>query len=318
MELLVTGAAGFIGLNFVHLALKDPSVSVTVIDALTYASHPEEMKKLYSHPRFRFIKGNIANEQELEMAFDRHYDSIIHFAAESHVDNSIQNASLFIETNISGTYQLLLNMLKGRAAKMIHISTDEVYGTLEAGQSAFTENSPLMPNNPYSATKASSDLLVRSFRETYKLPVITTRCSNNYGPYQHSEKFIPTIVRKALNNEKIPVYGDGLQIRDWLYVDDHCRAIRLILEKGRLGEVYNIGGGNEKTNIEVVKHILDLLGKPDSLIEYVEDRKGHDRRYAIDSSKLQSELGWKQEAPLEQALERTVDWYKSRLKGYAG
>lgn len=318
MELLVTGAAGFIGLNFVHLALKDPSVSVTVIDALTYASHPEEMKKLYSHPRFRFIKGNIANEQELETAFDRHYDSIIHFAAESHVDNSIQNASLFIETNISGTYQLLLNMLKGRAAKMIHISTDEVYGTLEAGQSAFTENSPLMPNNPYSATKASSDLLVRSFRETYKLPVITTRCSNNYGPYQHSEKFIPTIVRKALNNEKIPVYGDGLQIRDWLYVEDHCRAIRLILEKGRLGEVYNIGGGNEKTNIEVVKHILDLLGKPDSLIEYVEDRKGHDRRYAIDSSKLQSELGWKQEAPLEQALERTVDWYKSRLKGNAG
>ncbi|MCK6206905.1 dTDP-glucose 4,6-dehydratase [Bacillus infantis] len=318
MELLVTGAAGFIGLNFVHLALKDPSVSVTVIDALTYASHPEEMKKLYSHPRFRFIKGNIANEQELEMAFDRHYDSIIHFAAESHVDNSIQNASPFIETNISGTYQLLLNMLKGRAAKMIHISTDEVYGTLEAGQSAFTENSPLMPNNPYSATKASSDLLVRSFRETYKLPVITTRCSNNYGPYQHSEKFIPTIVRKALNNEKIPVYGDGLQIRDWLYVEDHCRAIRLILEKGRLGEVYNIGGGNEKTNIEVVKHILDLLGKPDSLIEYVEDRKGHDRRYAIDSSKLQSELGWKQEAPLEQALERTVDWYKSRLKGNAG
>ncbi|MGD6895567.1 dTDP-glucose 4,6-dehydratase [Bacillus infantis] len=318
MELLVTGAAGFIGLNFVHLALKEPSVSVTVIDALTYASHPEEMKKLYSHPRFRFIKGNIANEQELGMAFDRHYDSIIHFAAESHVDNSIQNASLFIETNISGTYQLLLNMLKGRAAKMIHISTDEVYGTLEAGQSAFTENSPLMPNNPYSATKASSDLLVRSFRETYKLPVITTRCSNNYGPYQHSEKFIPTIVRKALNNEKIPVYGDGLQIRDWLYVEDHCRAIRLILEKGRLGEVYNIGGGNEKTNIEVVKHILDLLGKPDSLIEYVEDRKGHDRRYAIDSSKLQSELGWKQEAPLEQALERTVDWYKSRLKGNAG
>ncbi|AGX04184.1 spore coat polysaccharide synthesis [Bacillus sp. NRRL B-14911] len=318
MELLVTGAAGFIGLNFVHLALKDPSVSVTVIDALTYASHPEEMKKLYSHPRFRFIKGNIANEQELETAFDRHYDSIIHFAAESHVDNSIQNASLFIETNISGTYQLLLNMLKGRAAKMIHISTDEVYGTLEAGKSAFTEDSPLMPNNPYSATKASSDLLVRSFRETYKLPVITTRCSNNYGPYQHSEKFIPTIVRKALNNEKIPVYGDGLQIRDWLYVEDHCRAIRLILEKGRLGEVYNIGGGNEKTNIEVVKHILDLLGKPDSLIEYVEDRKGHDRRYAIDSSKLQSELGWKQEAPLEQALERTVDWYKSRLKGYAG
>lgn len=318
MELLVTGAAGFIGLNFVHLALKDPSVSVTVIDALTYASHPEEMKKLYSHPCFRFIKGNIANEQELEMAFDRHYDSIIHFAAESHVDNSIQNASPFIETNISGTYQLLLNMLKGRAAKMIHISTDEVYGTLEAGQSAFTENSPLMPNNPYSATKASSDLLVRSFWETYKLPVITTRCSNNYGPYQHSEKFIPTIVRKALNNEKIPVYGDGLQIRDWLYVEDHCRAIRLILEKGRLGEVYNIGGGNEKTNIEVVKHILDLLGKPDSLIEYVEDRKGHDRRYAIDSSKLQSELGWKQEAPLEQALERTVDWYKSRLKGNAG
>lgn len=318
MELLVTGAAGFIGLNFVHLALKDPSVSVTVIDALTYASHPEEMKKLYSHSRFRFIKGNIANEQELETAFDRHYDSIIHFAAESHVDNSIQNASLFIETNISGTYQLLLNMLKGRAAKMIHISTDEVYGTLEAGQSAFTEDSPLMPNNPYSATKASSDLLVRSFRETYKLPVITTRCSNNYGPYQHSEKFIPTIVRKALNNEKIPVYGDGLQIRDWLYVEDHCRAIRLILEKGRLGEVYNIGGGNEKTNIEVVKHILDLLGKPDSLIEYVEDRKGHDRRYAIDSSKLQSELGWKQEAPLEQALERTVDWYKSRLKGNAG
>ncbi len=318
MELLVTGAAGFIGLNFVHLALKNPSVSVTVIDALTYASHPEEMKRLSLHPRFRFIKGSIANEQELEAAFDRNYDSIIHFAAESHVDNSIRNASLFIETNISGTYQLLLNMLKGRAGKMIHISTDEVYGTLEAGQPAFTEHSPLSPNNPYSATKASSDLLVRSFRETYKLPVITTRCSNNYGPYQHSEKFIPTIVRKALNNDKIPVYGDGLQIRDWLYVGDHCKAIWMILEKGNLGEVYNIGGGNEKTNIEVVKHILDLLGKPESLIEYVEDRKGHDRRYAIDSAKLQSELGWKQELPFEKALQTTVDWYKNRLTGSAG
>ncbi|XXM72449.1 dTDP-glucose 4,6-dehydratase [Lysinibacillus sphaericus] len=315
MYLLITGAAGFIGLNFVQLALKDPTVNVTVIDALTYASHPEEMKKLSVHPRFRFIKGSIVDEQELEAAFDRNYDSIIHFAAESHVDNSIRNAGKFIETNISGTYQLLLNMLKGRASKMIHISTDEVYGTLDKEQPAFTEHSPLSPNNPYSATKASSDLLVRSFRETYKLPVITTRCSNNYGPYQHSEKFIPTIVRKALNNERIPVYGDGMQIRDWLYVEDHCKAIWQILEKGKLGEIYNIGGGNEKTNIEVVKHILDLLGKPERLIEYVEDRKGHDRRYAIDSSKLQAELGWRQQAPFEKALERTVDWYKHRLKG---
>jgi dTDP-glucose 4,6-dehydratase len=315
MNLLVTGGAGFIGLNFVHYLLKNTSYNITVIDSLTYASHPNEIRNLTSGSRLRFIKGSIVDEKNIDAVMDQKYEAIVHFAAESHVDNSIQNADKFIQTNIVGTYHLLQQLIKGHAQKMIHISTDEVYGTLNSTQEPFTEESPLSPNNPYSATKASSDLLVRSYHETFKLPLITTRCSNNFGPYQNMEKFIPTIVNRALHNHKIPVYGDGLQIRDWLFVEDHCKAIYLILEKGTWGEVYNIGGGNERKNIDVVKQILGIMGKPDHLIEFVEDRKGHDRRYAIDSSKLQNMLGWKQTSYFDQSLEKTVRWHINKFKG---
>lgn len=315
MNLLVTGGAGFIGLNFVNYLLKNTSYNITVIDSLTYASHPKEIRALTSDSRLRFIKGSIVDEKDIEAVMDQNYEAIVHFAAESHVDNSIQNADKFIQTNIVGTYQLLQQLIKGYAKKMIHISTDEVYGTLSPTQQPFTEESPLSPNNPYSATKASSDLLVRSYNETFKLPLITTRCSNNFGPFQNMEKFIPTIVSRALRNLKIPVYGDGLQIRDWLFVEDHCKAISLILENGTWGEVYNIGGGNERKNIDVVKQILGIMGKPDHLIEFVEDRKGHDRRYAIDSSKLQNELGWKQTSAFDQSLEKTVRWHINKFEG---
>ncbi|MDR7246580.1 dTDP-glucose 4,6-dehydratase [Priestia megaterium] len=316
-DILVTGGAGFIGLNFVYYLLKNTSYNITIIDSLTYASHPKEIFKLISDSRIRFIKGNITNDKDLQIAMDRKYEGIIHFAAESHVDKSIENADDFIQTNIVGTYRLLQYLLKGYAKKMIHISTDEVYGTLKLNQSPFTEETPISPNNPYSATKASSDLLVRSYYETFKLPLIITRCSNNFGPFQHREKFIPTIIYSALHNKKVPVYGDGMQVRDWLFVEDHCRAIFLIFEKGTLGEVYNIGGGNEKSNLSMVKQILNLMGKPDSLIEYVEDRKGHDRRYAIDSTKLQRELGWVQTSLWDQALEDTVDWHIKTFKEHS-
>ncbi|WP_454871089.1 dTDP-glucose 4,6-dehydratase [Priestia megaterium] len=315
MNILITGGAGFIGVNFVHYLLRTTLYNITVIDSLTYASHPQEIRGLTSYPRLRFIEGSITEEKDIEAVMDQQYEAIVHFAAESHVDNSIQNADKFIQTNIVGTYNLLQQVIKGYAKKMIHISTDEVYGTLNLTQQPFTEESPLSPNNPYSATKASSDLLVRSYYETFKLPLITTRCSNNFGPFQNIEKFIPTIVYNALHNHKIPVYGDGLQIRDWLFVEDHCKAISLILEKGACGEVYNIGGGNERKNIDVVKQILEIMGKPEGLIEYVEDRKGHDRRYAIDSSKLQNELGWEQTASFNQSLEKTVRWHINKFKG---
>ncbi|KML22990.1 dTDP-glucose 4,6-dehydratase [Priestia aryabhattai] len=315
MNVLVTGGAGFIGVNFLHYLLKKTTYDVTVIDYLTYASHPKEIKRLISNPRFRFFKGNVAVKEDIEVVMDREYEALIHFAAESHVDKSIQNADNFIDANIVGTYQLLKQLSKGFVKKMIHISTDEVYGSLNLGDQPFMEISPLSPNNPYSATKASSDLLVQAYYETFRLPLITTRCSNNFGPFQHVEKFIPTIVYNAFHNRKIPLYGDGMQIRDWLFVEDHCAAIALILERGKNGEVYNIGGGNEKTNIDVLMEILNMMGKSQNLVEYVRDRKGHDRRYAINSSKLQNELGWKQEFQFEEALKKTVQWYTNIFKG---
>lgn len=315
LNLLVTGGAGFIGLNFVHYLLENTSYQITVIDSMTYASHPDEIQALTSNPRFRFKKGNIANKNDLNAVMDQQYEAIIHFAAESHVDNSIQNADDFIHTNIVGTYELLQQLKTGAANKMIHVSTDEVYGTLTPDQQPFTELSPLSPNNPYSATKASSDLLVRAYYETFKLPLITTRCSNNFGPFQNMEKFIPTIIYSALHNQKIPIYGDGQQIRDWLFVEDHCKALSLILEKGTSGEVYNIGGGNERKNVDVVKRILGIMGKSEKLIEFVSDRIGHDRRYAIDSTKLQSELGWKQTTSFDQSLKNTVEWHVNHFGG---
>lgn len=278
---LITGGAGFIGLNFVKLLLQDADVRLTVFDKLTYASHPEEMDELLKLSHFRFIQGDITLQHELDQAFDEVYDAIIHFAAESHVDRSIESAEPFIQTNVLGTYRMLEAVLKGKAKKLIHISTDEVYGDLEPDDPAFTEQTPLSPNNPYSASKASSDLLVKSYIHTHQLPAMITRCSNNYGPYQHEEKLIPTIIRKAVNGEKIPIYGDGQQIRDWLYVEDHARAVKQVLENGTAGQVYNIGGGNEKTNLDLTKTILSQLGISHDQIAFIQDRKGHDRRYAF-------------------------------------
>ncbi|MES1037390.1 dTDP-glucose 4,6-dehydratase [Bacillus pumilus] len=308
----ITGGAGFIGLNFVKLLLQETDVRLTVFDKLTYASHPEEMDELLKLSHFRFIQGDITIQHELDQAFDEVYDAIIHFAAESHVDRSIESAEPFIQTNVLGTYRMLEAVLKGKAKKLIHISTDEVYGDLELDDPAFTEQTPLSPNNPYSASKASSDLLVKSYIHTHQLPAMITRCSNNYGPYQHEEKLIPTIIRKAINGEKIPIYGDGQQIRDWLYVEDHARAVKQVLENGTAGQVYNIGGGNEKTNLDLTKTILKQLGISHDRIAFVEDRKGHDRRYAIDASKLKRELGWTQETSFESGIEKTINWYRAK------
>ncbi|MFJ5671710.1 dTDP-glucose 4,6-dehydratase [Bacillus safensis] len=309
---LITGGAGFIGLNFVKLMLQDADVRLTVFDKLTYASHPEEMDELLKLSHFRFIQGDITLQHELDQAFDEVYDAIIHFAAESHVDRSIESAEPFIQTNVLGTYRMLEAVLKGKAKKLIHISTDEVYGDLKPDDPAFTEQTPLSPNNPYSASKASSDLLVKSYIHTHQLPAIITRCSNNYGPYQHEEKLIPTIIRKAVNGEKIPIYGDGQQIRDWLYVEDHARAVKKVLENGTAGQVYNIGGGNEKTNLDLTKTILSQLGVSHDQIAFIQDRKGHDRRYAIDASKLKGELGWTQETSFEKGIEKTINWYRTK------
>ncbi|OUZ08680.1 dTDP-glucose 4,6-dehydratase [Bacillus pumilus] len=308
----ITGGAGFIGLNFVKLLLQETDVRLTVFDKLTYASHPEEMDELLKLSHFRFIQGDITLQHELDQAFDEVYDAIIHFAAESHVDRSIESAEPFIQTNVLGTYRMLEAVLKGKAKKLIHISTDEVYGDLELDDPAFTEQTPLSPNNPYSASKASSDLLVKSYIHTHQLPAMITRCSNNYGPYQHEEKLIPTIIRKAINGEKIPIYGDGQQIRDWLYVEDHAKAVKQVLENGTAGQVYNIGGGNEKTNLDLTKTILTQLGISHDRIAFVEDRKGHDRRYAIDASKLKRELGWTQETSFEAGIEKTINWYRTK------
>ncbi len=310
---LITGGAGFIGLNFVKLLLQETDVRLTVFDKLTYASHPEEMDELLKLSHFRFIQGDITIQYELDQAFDEVYDAIIHFAAESHVDRSIESAEPFIQTNVLGTYRMLEAVLKGKAKKIIHISTDEVYGDLEPDDSAFTEKTPLSPNNPYSASKASSDLLVKSYIHTHQLPAMITRCSNNYGPYQHEEKLIPTIIRKAINGERIPIYGDGQQIRDWLYVEDHARAVKQVLENGTAGHVYNIGGSNEKTNLDLTKTILTQLGISHDRIAFVEDRKGHDRRYAIDASKLKQELGWTQETSFEAGIEKTINWYCAKF-----
>lgn len=310
---LITGGAGFIGLNFVKLLLQETDVRLTVFDKLTYASHPEEMDELLKLSHFRFIQGDITLQHELDQAFDEVYDAIIHFAAESHVDRSIESAEPFIQTNVLGTYRMLEAVLKGKAKKLIHISTDEVYGDLELDDPAFTELTPLSPNNPYSASKASSDLLVKSYIHTHQLPAMITRCSNNYGPYQHEEKLIPTIIRKAINGEKVPIYGDGQQIRDWLYVEDHARAVKRVLENGTAGQVYNIGGGNEKTNLDLTKTILMQLGISHDRIAFVQDRKGHDRRYAIDASKLKRELGWTQETSFEAGIEKTINWYCAKF-----
>ena len=294
MKLLVTGGAGFIGSCFVrHILNKYKDYKVINLDALTYAGNIENLDDVKNNPNYSFVHGNIC-DKKLVRELVNEVDAVINFAAESHVDRSITGPEIFIETNVQGTLNLLQASKETNIQRFLQVSTDEVYGTL---------------GTPYSASKAGADLLVRAYFETYKMPVLNTRCSNNYGPYQYPEKLIPFFISKLLRNEKVPVYGDGLNVRDWLYVYDHCSAIDVVLHKGRVGEVYNIGGHNEKTNLEITKIILDAMGKDESSIEYVQDRLGHDRRYAIDNHKIQTELGWQPSLTFEEGIKLTIDWY---------
>jgi dTDP-glucose 4,6-dehydratase len=310
MKLLVTGGAGFIGSNFVrYMVNKYPEYQIVNLDLLTYAGNLENLKDIEEKPNYKFVKGDLADREFINDLFETEkFDYVLNFAAESHVDRSITNPDIFVRTNIQGT-QVLLDASKNIGVKKyLQVSTDEVYGTLgETGY--FTEETPLAANSPYSASKAAADLLVRAYNETFELPVNITRCSNNYGPFHFPEKLIPLMIINALNDKELPVYGDGLNVRDWLHVEDHCQAIDLVLHKGRDGEVYNVGGNNERTNIEIVKTILEQLGKPESLIKYVKDRPGHDRRYAIDATKLRDELGWEPKYNFETGIKQTINWY---------
>lgn len=312
MQILVTGAAGFIGSNFVeYITKKHPEYNIIVLDKLTYAGNMENLKKVYA--KIKFEKGDICNFDLVSSIFDKyHIDGVIHFAAESHVDNSIKAPFIFTQTNVIGTHTLLevAKQKWGEKSKnkFVHISTDEVYGTL-GEEGFFTETSPIKPNSPYSASKASTDLIALAYAETYKMNITVTNCSNNYGPYQHNEKLIPHMIKLAMNDEKLPVYGNGRNVRDWLYVEDHCEAIDLVYSNGRAKERYNIGGHNERKNIDIVKLILKKLGKSESLISYVEDRKGHDYRYAIDPTKITNELGWMPKTKFEDGIIKTIDWY---------
>ncbi len=312
MKLLVTGGAGFIGSNFIRdlLARRD-DVGIVNLDALTYAGNLENLADVEGDPRYEFVRADVADRRAVEAVFERHrFDAVVHFAAESHVDRSLHlGVERFIQTNVLGTQVLLDASLTHGVGRFVQISTDEVYGTL-GPEGRFTEESPLAPNNPYAATKAAADLLVRAAWRSHGLDVVVTRCSNNFGPYQFPEKLIPLMIANAMEDRPLPVYGDGLHVRDWIYVLDHCRAIELALERGRTGEVYNIGGLYDVPNIEIVRKILRYLGKPDSLITHVEDRPGHDRRYAMDVTKI-SALGWKPQFSFDEALAQTVEWYRT-------
>ncbi|OAB37734.1 dTDP-glucose 4,6-dehydratase [Paenibacillus macquariensis subsp. defensor] len=309
MKLLVTGGAGFIGSNFVIYMLREhPNYQIVNVDALTYAGNLENLKSIENHPNYSFVKADITDGQAIDQIFQQGIDVVVNFAAESHVDRSILEPEVFVKTNVLGTQVLLDASKRYGVTKYVQVSTDEVYGSLgETG--LFMESTPLEPNSPYSASKAGGDLLVRAYHETFGLPVNITRCSNNYGPYQFPEKLIPLIISRALSDQALPIYGDGLNIRDWLYVEDHCSAIDLVIHQGSVGEVYNIGGNNERTNLHIVKTILQELNKPESLITYVEDRLGHDRRYGIDPTKLAQELGWKPKHNFETGIKETIQWY---------
>jgi dTDP-glucose 4,6-dehydratase len=313
MKIVVTGGAGFIGGNFVHYMLNThPDYQVICYDALTYAGNLETLEDVMGNPNFTFIKGDIANRDEVYALFEvEKPDIVVNFAAESHVDRSIENPGLFLRTNILGTGVLMDACRKYGIQRFHQVSTDEVYGDLPLDRPDlfFTEETPLHTSSPYSASKASADLLVLSYYRTFRLPVTISRCSNNYGPYHFPEKLIPLMIANALNDKTLPVYGKGENVRDWLYVEDHCRAIDLILHKGREGEVYNIGGHNERTNLQVVKTILRELGKPESLIRFVADRPGHDRRYAIDPTKIRNELGWEPTTAFDDGIKKTIEWY---------
>lgn len=306
--MLVTGGAGFIGSCFIrHILKKYPDYKVINLDALTYCGNLENLDDIKENPNYEFVHGNIC-DKNLVRNLVKKCDYVVNFAAESHVDNSIKYPEIFVETNVQGTLNLLQACKELGIERFLQISTDEVYGSLgETGY--FYETTSLQPNSPYSASKASADLLVRAYFETYGLPVLNTRCSNNYGPYQYPEKLIPFFISRLLKGEKVPVYGDGLNVRDWLYVYDHCEAIDVVLHKGKIGEIYNIGGHNEKTNLEITHLILTEMNKDKNLIEYVQDRLGHDRRYAIANDKITSELGWKPSVTFEQGIKLTIAWY---------
>jgi dTDP-glucose 4,6-dehydratase len=310
MKLLVTGGAGFIGSNFVrYMVNKYPNYQIVNLDMLTYAGNLENLKDIENAPNYKFVRGDIADREFINGLFqEEKFDYVLNFAAESHVDRSITDPGIFVQTNIQGTLALLDAAKTFGVTKYLQVSTDEVYGTLgETGY--FTEETPLAANSPYSASKAGADLLVRAYHETFGLPVNITRCSNNYGPFHFPEKLIPLMIINALHDKELPIYGDGLNIRDWLHVEDHCQAIDLVLHKGHNGEVYNVGGNNERTNIEIVKTILKHLNKPESLMKFVTDRPGHDRRYAIDATKLRTELGWSPKYNFDTGIEQTINWY---------
>ncbi len=306
---LVTGGCGFIGSNFIrHLLHTDPGVHVLNFDKLTYAGNPANLSELAAHPRYQFVHGDITDRQQVRDALARGVKHLLHFAAESHVDRSIQDSGPFVTTNVLGTQVLLDAAREFQVERFVQVSTDEVYGSLGA-TGLFTEETPLAANSPYAASKAAADLLVRSYVHTFHLPALITRCSNNYGPYQFPEKLIPLFITNLQRDEPVPVYGDGLNVRDWIHVRDHCAAVDLVWRRGRVGEVYNIGGRCEKTNLELTYALLDAMGKPRSMICYVKDRPGHDRRYAIDCAKMERELGWRPAVAFEEGLRQTVAWY---------
>ncbi|MDX1700304.1 MAG: dTDP-glucose 4,6-dehydratase [Melioribacteraceae bacterium] len=313
-KILITGGAGFIGSNYIKTVLSQGDDFIVNIDKLTYAGNLENLREIENHKNYRFIRGDIANSELIDYLFNKYrFTHVVNFAAESHVDRSILGSEVFFRTNVIGTNVLLEASRRYEIIKFLQVSTDEVYGSL-GKEGLFTEETPLNPNSPYSSSKASADLMALSFYRTYDLPVVITRCSNNYGPLQFPEKLIPLMLINALNDKKLPVYGDGLNVRDWIFVIDHNLAVDLVLENGRVGEVYNIGASCEMPNIEIVKLILNKLNKSEDLIEYVKDRLGHDRRYAIDSSKIQNELGWSPKFDFENALENTIDWYLNNKK----
>ncbi len=309
MKLLVTGGSGFIGSHFIrNMRQRYPEDTIVNLDALTYAGNPDNLLSVENDPGYRFVQADIRDRAAVDRQVGEGVDVIVNFAAESHVDRSIADSDIFVETNVLGTQILLEAAREHGVRRFVQVSTDEVYGTL-GDDGSFTEDTPLAPNSPYSASKASADLMVRAYRETYGLPVNITRCSNNYGPYQFPEKLIPLMIRQALDNRPLPVYGDGMQIRDWLHVEDHCRALDEVIRQAPPGEIYNIGGSNERTNLEIVRAILKRLNKPESLIRRVADRPGHDRRYAIDASKIRTDLGWHPQHTFEEGLHSTIDWY---------
>jgi dTDP-glucose 4,6-dehydratase len=309
VRLLVTGGAGFIGGNFIrHILTALPEAEVINFDKLTYAGNPESLSDLAADGRYSLIRGDIADAKAVTDAFRSGIDAVVNFAAETHVDRSIEDSEPFLRTNILGTQRLLDAARQFRPARFIHISTDEVYGSAPAGES-FTENNSLDPRSPYAASKASADHFVSAYANTHNVSAVILRCTNNYGPYQFPEKLIPLIIANALQGKRLPIYGDGLQERDWLYVEDFCRAIALALQNGKAGHIYNVSAGSPQPNLKIVRTILYHLGKPESLIEFVQDRPGHDRRYALDSSRIQRELGWKPQVSFEEGLRRTVDWY---------